>query len=84
MNETFRDFYSQLYVSESQADHSTIVNFLTKVLTNRNIPKVSLEHMKSLQEYTYLPYLRRKSLTLCHVTALGPRVTLPVWHRWRS
>lgn len=49
INETFGDFYSQLY--ESQVDHNTIANFHSDLIISR----ISLEHEESL-------YLRRKLL----------------------
>lgn len=46
INDTFREFYSQLYTSQSQADTNTIINFLSGL----DIPRISLDTSKRLEE----------------------------------
>lgn len=51
INDTFREFYSQLYTSQSQADTNTIINFLSGL----DIPRISLELAKDWRS----PYLKQ-------------------------
>lgn len=46
INEIFREFYTQLYTSESQSDHNAIFDFLNTL----NTPILSLDFRKRLEE----------------------------------
>lgn len=46
INDTFRKLYNQLYTSESHQDTNTITNFLNGL----NIPKISLDRSRRLEE----------------------------------
>lgn len=46
INDAFKDFYSQLYTSESQPDHKVMLDFLSSL----NIPKISTDLKGRLEE----------------------------------